>query len=162
MTTERINPAGGFQQPAWQRIVLLSVLGYEAAGALSGGILLAAAPDGRLMDMPVRIMHGFFPDFLIPGLILIGLGILNTAAFIALLRRLRSDWLLAALATGGLAIWFGVEIVVLRAVHWLHAMWGLPVLAGCMAALPLVLSRRNASHFSHSGEEQGGNRPSQL
>ena len=62
-------------QPAWARLALLIVLGYEAAGAIVGGILLVAAPDGRYMDMPVEMMHGTFPDFLIPGWILLGLGI---------------------------------------------------------------------------------------
>ncbi len=96
------------------------------------------------MDMPVGIMHGVFRDFLVPGLILIGLGILNAAAFVAVLRRARADWLLAGLALGGLAIWFIVEIAVLRELHWLHAMWGLPVVAGGLAALPLVPSRRTS------------------
>jgi hypothetical protein len=137
-----VNPRDAGRQPTWQRVILLCVLGYEAAGCLSGGGLLIAEPDGRLMDMSVDIMHGFFPDFLIPGLILIGFGILTTAAFVAVLRRTRFDWLLAGLALGGLAVWFLVEIAVLREVHWLHAMWGLPVLAGGLAALPLVPSRR--------------------
>ena len=66
--------------PRWQRISLLSILGYEAAGCLAGGFLLSAAPDGRLMDMPVDMMHGAFPNFLIPGIILFGLGILTTLA----------------------------------------------------------------------------------
>jgi hypothetical protein len=48
-------------QHRWQRITLLSVLGYEGAGALLGGSLLIAAPDGRVMDMPVDIMHGATP-----------------------------------------------------------------------------------------------------
>ncbi len=138
----RINPRNAVPQPTWQRVILLCVLGYEGAGALAGGILLVAAPDGRLMDMPVEIMYGVFRDFLIPGLILIGLGILTTAAFVAVLRRTRYDWLLAGLALGALAVWFIVEIAILREVHWLHAMWGLPVLAGGLAALPLVPSRR--------------------
>ena len=59
-------------QPRWQRITLLSILGYEGAGGLVGGALLVAAPDGRYMDMPVDIMHGAFRDFLIPGILLIG------------------------------------------------------------------------------------------
>jgi membrane protease YdiL (CAAX protease family) len=44
----------------WQRITLLSVLGYEGDGALLGGSLLIAVPDGQLMGMPVDIMHGVF------------------------------------------------------------------------------------------------------
>jgi len=143
-TAVLINPSNKVRQVSWHRITLLSVLGYEGAGALVGGILLVAKPDGRLMNMPVDIMHGVFPDFLLPGLILTGLGILTTTAFVAVLRRARIDWLLAGLALGGLVIWFLVEIAILQELHWLHAMWGLPVLGGCLAALPLVGVRRAA------------------
>ncbi|MBN2214412.1 MAG: hypothetical protein JW723_09215 [Bacteroidales bacterium] len=128
--------------PVWQRITLLGILGYEGAGAILGGILLVVAPDGRIMDMPVEIMNGFFSDFLIPGLILTGLGILNTAAFVTVLRRTRPGWLLAGFAMGSLAVWFITEIVILRELHWLHAMWGLPVLAGCLLTLPMIPFRR--------------------
>jgi hypothetical protein len=125
-------------QRLWQRITLLTVLGYEGLGALVGGSLLVAKPDGRYMDMPVAIMHGTFRDFLIPGLILLGLGLLNIAAFVAVLRRTRVDWIAAGLATGGLMLWFFVEIVILRELHWLHVMWGFPVILGGVAALPLL------------------------
>ena len=133
-------------QPGWQRITLLVVLGYETAGALSGGILLALAPDGRLMDMPVEIMHGFFKDFLIPGFMLIGLGILNAAAFLTVLLKNRNGWFFSSLALGGLFIWFTVEIIILQEFHWLHAIWGLPVLVGIMLTIPLVISRRMELH----------------
>ena len=137
-----------FHQFLWQRIILLIVLGYEGAGALAGGILLVIAPDGRLMDMPVDILRGIFHNFLIPGLILTGLGILNAAAFIAVLRRTPTDWMLAGLALGGLTIWFIVEIIILNELHWLHGMWGLPVLLGCLMALPLISARLAARHRS--------------
>ena len=133
-------------QSRWQRITLLSVLGYETAGALAGGILLALAPDGRLMDMPVEIMHGFFKNFLIPGFMLIGLGILNAAAFITVLLKNRNGWILSSLALGGLFIWFTVEIIILQEFHWLHAMWGIPVIVGIMVALPLIISHRSELH----------------
>jgi hypothetical protein len=133
-------------QPKWQRITLLSVLGYETAGALSGGFLLALAPDGRLMDMQIEIMHGFFKDFLTPGFMLIGLGVLNAAAFITVLLKNRNGWILSSLALGGLFIWFTVEIIILQEFHWLHAMWGLPVIVGIMATLPLVISHRLELH----------------
>ena len=129
------------RQSTWQRITLLIVLGYDGAGAILGGILLVAAPDGRLMDMPIDIMHGVFSNFLIPGFILVGLGILTTSAFIAVLRRTRIDWLLSGLALGGLAIWFIVVIVILQEFHWLHAIWGLPVIVGWMVSLPLISLR---------------------
>jgi hypothetical protein len=122
----------------WQRISLLTVLGYEGLGALAGGSMLVAKPDGRLMDIPVGVMHGAFPDFLVPGVILFGLGVLNVVAFFAVLRRSRLDWLWASLAVGGLAVWFLVEIVILRELHWLHVMWGFPVILGGVAAAPLL------------------------
>ncbi|MDP4199767.1 MAG: DUF998 domain-containing protein [Bacteroidota bacterium] len=133
-------PASGAQSK-WQRITLVSVLGYEALGCLVGGSFLVAAPEGSLMDMPVSIMHGTFPDFLIPGMILFALGLLNAAAFFAVFRRSHADWLMAGLALGGLTIWFWVEIAILLELHWLHAMWGLPVLLGGLVAIPLLPDR---------------------
>src|SRR5690349_1791563 len=98
------------KQQQWQRIILLSVLGYEAAGGIAGGILLSMAPDGHLMDMPVDIMHNAFRDFFIPGIILLGMGILSTFSFVSVLRRTFADWLMAATALCGWVIWFTVEI----------------------------------------------------
>ncbi len=141
VTSEKELKGQIVRQRKWQRIILLSVIGYEAAGALLGGILLVAAPDGRLMDMPVNIMHGVFRDFLIPGLMLVGLGILNTTAFFAVLLRIRAYWLLAGLALGGLAVWFIIEIIILQELHWLHIMWGFPVVLGILVTIPLVSSR---------------------
>ena len=129
-------------QRLWQRITLLTVLGYEGLGALTGGSLLVAKPDGRYMDMPVGIMHGTFRDFLIPGIILFCLGLLNIAAFAVVLRRTRVDWVAAGLAIGGMIVWFFVEIVILRELHWLHVMWGFPVILGGIMALPLLPFRR--------------------
>lgn len=121
-----------------QRMILLSVLLYEGLGGLSGGILLALKPDGSYMKMPVEIMNGFFPDYLIPGLILIAIGALNLAAFLLVLKRHRLDWIFGGMAMGGYIIWFAVEIIVLRELHWLHIMWGVPVLVGFWMVFPLL------------------------
>ena len=122
-----------------QWISLLIVIGYEAAGGLSGGILLMASPDGKYMQMPVDLLNGVFRDFLIPGIILFCLGILNTIAFIAVLRKSSSDWIWAWTALCGWVIWFVTEIIVLQELHWLHIMWGLPVLLATIVALPLYV-----------------------
>jgi hypothetical protein len=71
------------KQSKLQRILLLSVLAYEGWGGITGGILLIVSPDGRNMQMPVEIMYGVFPNFLIPGLILHGMGLLTAAALIS-------------------------------------------------------------------------------
>lgn len=132
-------------QPKWQRIILLSVLGYEALGGIVGGTLLITSPDGRYMDMPVEIMHGVFSDFLIPGIILLLLGILNAFAFRSVLLKSHSDWLMAGIALGGWVIWFVVEIIILQELHWLHLMWGVPVLWGITTAIPLIVLRNDTA-----------------
>ncbi len=128
----------------WLRSTLLIVLGFEAGGCIVGGSFLILKPDGSLMDKPVEIMHGAFLDFLIPGVILLGLGILNSLAFVSVLRRYVFDWFLAGLALGGLFIWFWVEIAILRELHWLHAMWGWPVLLGWVVVIPLIALRQDS------------------
>ena len=121
----------------WQRLILLIVLAYEAAGALLGGSLLVLAPDGRLMNMPVAIMRGAFSDFLIPGVILFGLGMLAIMALISVQQRDGAEWMMSSVAIGALTIWFWVEIAILQELHWLHAMWGLPVVLGGLMVIPL-------------------------
>ena len=125
-------------QRRWQRASLLAVLGYEAAGALLGGSLLVAKPDGGYLNMPVAVMHGVFSSFLIPGVILFLLGALNVFAFIAVWRRSLADWIAAGLALGALAGWFAVEIAILRQLLWQHAAAGFPVLWGIGVAVPLL------------------------
>ena len=139
------KPAGKFKtslsrsvQLQWQRTILLIVLAYEAVGGLVGGALLIALPDGSMMAMPVEILHGVFADFLIPGIILFGLGVLNAVASISVLRKTRADWIWASLAMGGFLIWFLVEIAILKETHWLHFMWGFPVIVGALMTLTLV------------------------
>jgi hypothetical protein len=140
----RVKATPGVGRLRWPRVVLLIVLGYEAVGALLGGVMLIIAPDGRLMQMPTEIMHGVFWDFLIPGTILLGLGILSAFAFVSVVRKTSRDWFMAGLALGGFAIWFVVEIIILRELHWLHLMWGLPVLWGLLVLIPLIAMRHPA------------------
>ena len=125
-------------QSRWQRITLLAVLGCEGLGSLVGGASLVRSPQGHFMKIPVEVLHGAFASFRVPGLILFGLGLLNIAAFVSLWRKARASWILASLATGGMMVWFFVEIVILRELHWLHVMWGYPVLLGAVVAVPLL------------------------
>jgi hypothetical protein len=128
-------------QPQWQRIVLLAVLACEGAGGIFGAALLILEPDGRLLDMPVGIMHGMFQNFLVPGIILLLLGALNVFSFVSVLRRSPNDWLLAGLGLGGFLVWFVVEIVILQELHWLHLILGVPVLVGWLTLIPLIALR---------------------
>jgi len=130
-----------------QRIILLIILAYEGWGGITGGTLLTFAPDGHIMKMSTDILHGYFPDFLIPGIILTGMGFLTTAAFFAVLFRAKKSWLLSLLSMGGYIIWFLVEML-LVGTHWLQAMWGVPVLVGFVFTLPMVpLLKKNTFLF---------------
>ena len=128
-------------QPVWSRVILLFVLGYEGLGGLVGGLFLIAKPNGEFMQMPVELMHGTFQNFLIPGIILFTMGILSMFAFFRILRRQQNDWLWACTGLCGWYIWFVVEIIILQELHWLHLMWGVPVLLGIITAIPLVTAR---------------------
>lgn len=125
-------------QSSLQRRVLLSILAIEGVGGISGGLSLILSPNGDFMNMPTRILHGVFPDFFIPGIILFGLGILNILAFILVFIKNKYNWVFAGIAFVGFVIWFAVEILVLREIHWLQIVWGTPVLIGIWSALPLV------------------------
>lgn len=147
------------------RRILLAVLAFEAVGGLLGGPLLVAAPDGRLMSMPVEGLHGAFADFLVPGIFLTLLALLNAAAFFVLLRNRASAWWWAGLAVGGFAVWFIVELAVVGAQHWAQAAWGIPVVIGAVALWPMVKARlliaqRSADpepmpHFLGSNTQRG-------
>lgn len=129
----------------WARRTLLAILAFEALGSFIGGPLLVAAPDGRLMQMPVQDLQGVFPDFLIPGLLLTFLGVLNAVAFFAFLRRRPSAWLWVGLALGGFLVWFVVELAIVGAKSWAQAAWGVPVPVGLVLALPLAMERLRRS-----------------
>lgn len=139
---EKKRSAPGLQ-PLWARIIVLSVLGFEGLGGLAGGSFLVAKPNGELMQLPVELMHGIFNDFLIPGIILFAMGAVSLFAFFSILRKKQNDWLWSCISLCGWYIWFVVEIIILQELHWLHLMWGVPVLLGIITAIPLVADKNN-------------------
>lgn len=146
----REDMADGMERRSWTRWLLLGILAFEAVGAFVGGPALVAAPDGSLMKIPVSELHGVFADFLIPGLLLTGLGLLSAAAFFVVLGRKRSSWLWVGLALGGFLVWFVVELGICGAKSWAQAAWGLPVPIGILVAWPLVRERLRPRHDSPS------------
>lgn len=133
----------------WLLIALLILLGV---GAVPSGALLILAPDGHLMQMPVSMLeHSPFSNFLIPGVILFTLlGIYPLVVAYSLWKRPGWRWpdainpfkdahwsWAASLAAGGvLVIWILVEVIMLRAFVFLHALylaWGI-----ALVLLPLL------------------------
>jgi hypothetical protein len=96
----------------WALLVLLVIQGL---GGLAGGLSLSIRPDGSVMGMPTSLLDGSpFPDYLIPGLILLlVLGVLPLAAAAGLWLRRRWGWFAAFIVGCGLMIWILVEITII-------------------------------------------------
>jgi hypothetical protein len=128
----------------WLLIALHALLGV---GAVISGGMLVAAPSGRLMMMPVSMLdHSPFSSFLIPGAILFLLvGVYPLAVAYGLWKRpgwrwpdainpfKRIHWSWAGSLAEGviLVIWIVVEVLMLRAVAFLHVLcfaWGIAIL----------------------------------
>ena len=126
MTAHAIAPGASVTIPrpemhraGWVSVVLLVLLGL---GALAGGVVLAAKPDGSVMGFEVRILEGSpFTDFLVPGLILGGLfGIGSLAVAWMGLRRVRLAPFLAFAIGVGQVIWIVVELAIIKDFSFLH------------------------------------------
>jgi hypothetical protein len=93
-------------------MILLLIQGL---GGLAGGLSLTIRPDGSIMRMPVSLLDGSpFPDFLIPGLILLlVLGVLPLVALFGLWQRRTWAWYAAFVAGCGLMIWILVEMTII-------------------------------------------------
>lgn len=134
---------------------LLWLLGLLGLGALGGGGLLAVAPSGRLLGMPVAMLAGSpFADFLVPGIVLFTvLGVVPCLLVVALLRQPPSRlaellnfcgdmhwaWTGSIYVAFALILWIQLEMVFLNAVSWLQTLyivWALAILF--VALLPSV------------------------
>ena len=124
----------------WLLICLQFLLGL---GALCGGGVLIAAPDGSLIQMPLSMLeHSPFSNFLIPGVILFSLlGIYPVGVAYSLwqqpawrlpealnpFKQLHWSWA-ASLAAGiMLVIWISTQVLLIQAIVFLHILyfvWG--------------------------------------
>ena len=95
--------------------LLLALLVVQGLGGLAGGLSLTLAPDGSIMRMSTSLLDGSpFPDFLIPGLILLlVLGVLPLVAAAGLWLRRRWAWYAAFVVGCGLMIWILVEMTII-------------------------------------------------
>lgn len=99
----------------WALFILLLFNGLTAVVA---GIMLAYAPDGSLLEMPLAWLdHSPFRSYRIPGLLLlsvIGLGSLVAATVVW--QRRRHTGRFAQVAGMALVIWIVVQMIMLRSV----------------------------------------------
>jgi hypothetical protein len=128
----------------------ISFLALLGLGAIGGGIGIVIMPDGSAMQWDVKMLAGSpFSDFLIPGLILLGLFGLGSFVVVGLgLARFRTAPFLAFAIGCGQMIWITVELAILGELSFLHPTmfaiglaiaatavpWGWPTFQGWRAA----------------------------
>ncbi|MEJ8306601.1 hypothetical protein [Saccharibacillus sacchari] len=132
--------------PAVFALIVLHV--FLALGAWVGGVLLIVDPSGQAIGMPLSMLErSFFPDYLIPGLLLLILfGIFPLLTAYAIYRRpdwpaiemfnpyrneLHPAWALSLYIGFGQIIWISAQMYIMNAaypVHMIYTGWGLAIL----------------------------------
>jgi len=125
-------------------------------GALFGGSTLILSPSGKLLGgLPLAMLHDTpFQDFLISGMVLFFiLGVSPLLLIWALLKKpvapfnercnffsdIHWSWSFAIYIGFALIIWIQIEMLLIPAVHWSHALYtGWVVLIIFVALLPQV------------------------
>jgi len=146
----------------WLLIILQFLLGL---GAFISGGMLVAAPDGALIHMPLSMLQfSPFANFLVPGIILsLLLGLYPMAVAYCLWRKpawgwpdginpfKQMHWCWAASLSSGviLLVWITVQMLLLRAVAFLHILyftWG-------WAMIILTLTSVVRQHYTLKGNQ---------
>jgi hypothetical protein len=98
------------------RIVASILLLFNGIGALYGGCLFIAAPDGSLLNIPLTYLeHSPFSSFLIPGIILFlfnGIWSITTLILLIQKKRYYTDMVIAQGVI--LFTWITVQIIMIR------------------------------------------------
>ena len=138
--------------------MLIGILLLEGVLALAGGVMLIAAPSGRLLQMPAAWLEGTpFGSYLAPGLVLASaLGLLPLFAAFALwrvhsvtgLRQLEralgmdTAWLASFAAGTGIMIWIVTQVAMIRKFHPMQPL--VFALGAAIVALSLLPAVRGA------------------
>jgi hypothetical protein len=116
------------------KTILFILIGFVALTASISGLLLMSNPDGAVLQLSLKLLEKTaFHDYFIPGIMLtILVGSTNLFTVWLLIRRdpTAYNWSLAAGII--LCAWVIAQIIVLRAVHWMHFMY---FVIGLMIAL---------------------------
>lgn len=103
------------------------LLTFNAVGALYGGYQLVRYPDGSALGLdPILLTHSPFTDFRIPGIILmVIIGMFN---LVSLFFFFIADGVAVKLLKWQgtiLLIWLVIQIIMIRDINYMHAVFGL-------------------------------------
>lgn len=135
--------------------LLIGLHGFLGLGAVGGGGAFVIDPIGRLSHIPTDMMQvPLFPDYLIPGLILlIVLGFCPLGIMVSLLLRKRWavgeklnilktvhwSWAFSLYIGFALIIWIMAQVYILQAMHIIHVVYLiLGLLIQAVTLLPAV------------------------
>lgn len=134
----------------WGRSLLATGLLFVGLTALAGGAEMILWPKDNPIGLPLEVLeHTGFGSFLIPGLLLfVFVGLLNTYAGIATIRRTPRSGSWAFIGAGAITVWIVVQMILMQTVGWLHILY----LGVGVVLLPLALwhaFRRRAAVRAH-------------
>lgn len=130
--------------PRWPLVPLVFVAGT----AIPSGWLIASAPDGSRIGLPLRLLeHAPFSTFLVPGLVLLFVvgGSAALAAW-AVWRRWPAANVYVLLAGLALCAWVVVQVSIIRETSWLQFLY-----LGLGLALAVAGRRRRRAPESAGG-----------
>lgn len=138
----QLRPSATPVDRPWYAILAIVLEVATAIGAIPVGIMLITDPTGAGIGFPPGWIEATpFGSYLVPGLYLLlmnGAGMLILAG-LTLVRHWSAPWLTGVLGTG-LAIWIGVQLVVMPEVSFLQAVYGAIGIA--LAAISVAWLRR--------------------
>jgi hypothetical protein len=142
MTAIQLRPATQpIERPAYTWLAVALEL-FTAVGAIPVGIMLVTDPTGARVGFPPGWIEATpFGSYLVPGIYLLvmnGAGMLVLAG-LTVMRHWTAPWLTGVLGTG-LAIWIGVQLVVMPEVSFLQAIFG--VIGVALMAVSVAWLRR--------------------
>jgi hypothetical protein len=141
----QLRPATtAIERPAYAWLAVVLEL-FTALGAIPVGIMLITDPTGAGVGFPSGWIEATpFGSYLVPGLYLLlmnGVGMLVVAG-LTVVRHWTAPWLTGVLGTG-LAIWIGVQLVVMPEVSYLQALFGV---------IGVVLAAISVAWLRHTGQ----------
>ncbi len=102
------------------KITSIIIAGFVALSAISGGIRLIATGG---LGMPISLLGGTFPNYTIPGIILVVIvGGAHLITAVALIRRSTAASILMFISGCGLLIWIFVQLYIMKTPHFLQAL----------------------------------------
>jgi len=112
-----------------KRNLLTKALGilqlFIGLGAVGGGLALVLEPNGSNLGVPLEMLkHSPFPDFLIPGIVLLLVnGIGSIAGSFSSFKQYQYCAEIALALGVFLASWIIIQVYWIQGFHWLHALY---------------------------------------